>query len=187
MARISDSIRAARAAWNRPGRPRPATREIAIPKDGQESVWDFPRPPRLESWSERVKIEFAGATLADTNHALRLLETSHPPTYYVPMADVNMDMLRPAGGASMCEWKGQAAYFDVVAPQRVAARAAWSYPDPFDDFAQVAGHLAFYCAAMDGCWVGGHQATPQPGGFYGGWVTPHVTGPFKGGPGSAGW
>jgi uncharacterized protein (DUF427 family) len=141
----------------------------------------------LEPWAERVRIEFAGMPLVDTTKALRLLETSHPPTYYVPAADIHMDALRPAPGSSLCEWKGQAAYFDVVSPERVAARAAWAYPDPFDDFAAVAGHLAFYCAAMDACWVGGHRATPQPGGFYGGWVTPHVTGPFKGGPGSAGW
>ena len=134
-----------------------------------------------------MRIEFAGMTLADTSNALRLLETSHPPTYYLPMADVNTEMLRPAGGASMCEWKGQAAYYDVVAPEKVAARAGWTHPDPFEDFDKVAGHIAFYCAAMDGCWVGGHRATPQPGAFYGGWVTPHVTGPFKGGPGSAGW
>ncbi len=194
MARITDSIRAARASWDRPGRRGPALSEIVSPGPGQESVWDFPRPPQLEPWSERVRVEFAGRTIADTVSALRVLETSHPPTYYLPLRDVDMDTLRPAGGGSMCEWKGAASYYDVVAADAadaadaaVAARAAWRYRDPFEDFAGVADHVAFYCAAMDACWVGEHRATPQPGGFYGGWVTPHVTGPFKGVPGSAGW
>ncbi len=187
MARIPDSVRAARAAWSRPGRPQPALDQIVPPGPGQESVWDFPRPPRLEAWTQRVRVEFGGLTIADSRQTLRALETSHPPTYYIPRADVNMDALRPAPGASMCEWKGAASYFDVVAGGEVAAKAGWSYADPFEDFAGVADHFAFYCAAMDGCWVGGHRATPQPGGFYGGWVTEHVTGPFKGSPGSMGW
>lgn len=187
MARIPDSIRAARAAWDRPGRPKPALRDIVTPGPGQESVWDFPRPPQLELWPQRVRVEFGGVTIADSTQALRALETSHPPTYYVPLADVNMDALRPAPGASVCEWKGAASYFDIVAGAQVAAKAGWSYPDPFEDFARVAEHFAFYCAAMDACWVGEHRATPQPGGFYGGWVTAHVTGPFKGAPGSMGW
>ncbi len=150
-------------------------------------MWDFPRPPRLEPWTERVRVEFGGRTIADTTSAVRVLETSHPPTYYIPPGDIDMSALRPAGGGSLCEWKGAATYFDVVAGDAVARRAAWAYADPFDDFAAVVDHVAFYCAAMDVCWVGGHRATPQPGGFYGGWVTPHVTGPFKGEPGSSGW
>lgn len=187
MAHLPENVRAARAAWSQPGRPRPAASDIVEPGPGQTSVWDFPRPPRLESWAERVRIEFGGRTIADTSRALRVLETSHPPTYYLPRADVDMTLLRPAGRGSICEWKGNAHYFDVVVANAVATRAAWTYPDPFEDFAEVGDHLAFYCAAMDACWVGEHRATPQPGGFYGGWVTAHVTGPFKGGPGSTGW
>ncbi len=187
MASIPDHIRAARAAWSRPGRPKPALEDIVPPAPGQESVWDFPRPPRLEGWSERVRVELGGVTIADSTRTLRVLETSHPPTYYVPPTDVNMDALRRTAGASVCEWKGTAAYFDVVGGGKTAAKSAWSYPDPFEDFGRVAEHVAFYCAAMDACWVGGHRATPQPGGFYGGWVTSHVTGPFKGIPGSTGW
>lgn len=187
MASLTDSIRAARDAWSLPHRPRPAPADIVTAGPGQQSVWDFPRPPRLEPWTTRVYVEFGGKIIADTRSALRMLETSHPPTYYIPQRDIDMTALRPAGGGSLCEWKGEAAYFDVLSGDAVAARGAWSYPDPFEDFSDVAGHVAFYCAAMDGCWVGGHRATPQPGGFYGGWVTPHVTGPFKGGPNSKGW
>lgn len=187
MARIPDSIRAARAAWSRPGRPKPALEHVVPPGPGQQSVWEFPRPPLLEPWPQRVRVEFGGVTIADSTHTLRALETSHPPTYYVPRADVNMDALRPAPGSSICEWKGAASYFDIVVGTQVATKGAWNYPDPYEDFARVAGHFAFYCAGMDECWVGEHRATPQPGGFYGGWVTEHVTGPFKGIPGSMGW
>ncbi|MEM6295724.1 MAG: DUF427 domain-containing protein [Myxococcota bacterium] len=187
MAKIPDSIKAARALWSQPGRPGPSASSIVAPGPGQESVWDFPRPPRLEAWGERVRIEFGGREIANTTAALRVLETSHPPTYYIPPADVDPEVLRRAPGASMCEWKGTAAYFDVVVGEHVATKSAWAYPDPFEDFAEVRDHLAFYCAAMDACWVGEHRAQPQPGGFYGGWVTAHVVGPFKGGPGSAGW
>ena len=161
--------------------------KVVPPGPGQESVWDFPRPPRLEPWPERIRIEYGGTTIADTTAALRVLETSHPPTYYIPLADLRPGTLRAAGGGSICEWKGAAAYFDIVVGDTVATKAAWSYPHPTEAFAAIVNHYAFYCAAMDACWLGEHRATPQPGGFYGGWVTPHVTGPFKGGPGTLGW
>ena len=157
------------------------------PGPGQESVWDYPRPPRLERVPERVRILFGGSVLADTAAAWRVLETSHPPTYYLPPGEVAAGALVPVGQGSVCEWKGPARYFDVVLGGRRAGRAAWSYPDPLPPFAPLAGHLAFYAGAMDACWVGGDRATPQPGGFYGGWVTSRVVGPFKGGPGSWGW
>lgn len=134
-----------------------------------------------------MRIEFAGVTIADTRGALRLLETSHPPSYYLPPDDVDASVLQRAEGASMCEWKGQAVYWSVRVGDRSARACAWSYPDPFDEFAQIAHYLCFYCAPMDACWVGEHRAEPQPGGFYGGWITPDVVGPFKGGPGSGGW
>ncbi len=157
------------------------------PGPGQESVWDYPWPPRLEPVARRVRVVFGGRTIADSTRAFRVLETSHPPTYYVPRADVAADALEPAAGESFCEWKGTARYFDVVAGGRRAPRAAWSYPEPFPAFAAIAGHVAFYAGPMDACYVGDEQARPQPGRFYGGWITADVVGPFKGEPGSRGW
>lgn len=162
--------------------PKPIT-----PGPGQESVWDYPRPPRLERVGERIRILFGGLALADTVAAWRVLETSHPPTYYLPPGDIAAGALVPVGQGSVCEWKGPARYFDVVLGGRRASRAAWTYPAPLAPFAALADHVAFYAAAMDACWVGEERAEPQPGGFYGGWVTGRVVGPFKGGPGSWGW
>lgn len=163
-------------------RPRP---DLAGP--GQESVWGYPRPPRAEPTRARVTIEHRGRRLVDTTRAVRLLETSHPPTYYVPPADVLPGLLRRAGGGSVCEWKGQATYWDVVLDDEVVPRAAWSYPAPTPTFAAFKDHLAFYAVPFDRCSVDGEAATPQPGRFYGGWITGRVTGPFKGVPGSEGW
>ncbi|WP_460460316.1 DUF427 domain-containing protein [Angustibacter peucedani] len=158
---------------------------------GQESVWDYPRPPRLEPTSEHVVVRLGGVVVADTRRALRVLETSHPPTYYLPVDDVVAGALRPADGSSFCEWKGQAAYLDVVggtagAPV-VAARAAWTYPTPSAAFAPLVDHVALYPGRMDEVTVDGEPVQPQDGGFYGGWITSRVVGPFKGGPGSNGW
>jgi uncharacterized protein (DUF427 family) len=157
------------------------------PGPGQESVWDYPRPPRLERVADRIRILFAGAVLADTTAAWRVLETSHPPTYYLPRADIAAGALVPAGGGSVCEWKGPAAYVDVVLGGRRAERVGWTYPDPLPPFAAIADHYAFYAGPMDACFVGDERATPQPGGFYGGWMTSRIVGPVKGGPGSWGW
>lgn len=155
---------------------------------GEESVWSYSRPPKLERESRRIRIVFGGETIAETDAAWRVLETSHPPVYYLPRDCFLDGVLQPAPGSSLCEWKGQARYWDVVASDgTVAARAGWSYPSPVDRFAPIAGHVAVYCAPMDACYVGDEQATPQPGGFYGGWITSWVKGPFKGGPGSWGW
>jgi uncharacterized protein (DUF427 family) len=154
---------------------------------GEESVWDYPRPPALEPVAERVRVVFEGTPLADSTRALRVLETSHPPVYYLPRDDVDMERLRPAPGSSYCEWKGDARYFDVVGKERVAERVAWSYESPVARFAPLAGYIAFYAGPMDACFVGDEVATPQPGGFYGGWVTSRIKGPIKGTPGSWGW
>ena len=155
---------------------------------GQESVWDYPRPPRLERTPRRIRVVLAGITVADSQHALRVLETSHPPTYYVPPADVRWDYLEAQSGlGSVCEWKGAARYFNVVAGGRRSVRAAWSYPDPTDAFRALKDHVAFYVGLMDACFVDKEQAWSQPGGFYGGWVTSEIVGPFKGEPGSEGW
>jgi uncharacterized protein (DUF427 family) len=157
------------------------------PGPGQESVWDYPRPPRLEPEPRRIRIWFDGELLADTVRAYRVLETSHPPVYYLPPEDVKMELLEEASGGSFCEWKGMARYWTVAHGERKADRAAWSYAHPLPPFARLAGHLAFYAGPMDRCEVGEARAMPQPGGFYGGWVTPWVVGPFKGGAGSWGW
>jgi uncharacterized protein (DUF427 family) len=157
------------------------------PGPGQESVWDYPRPPRVEADTTVVEVVLGGETVARTTRALRLLETSHPPTYYLPRSDFRPGSLRPAKGTSFCEWKGVAAYLDVVAGETVARRAAWYYPHPTRAFAVLADHVALYPAAMDRCLVDGEVVVPQPGGFYGGWITSRVVGPFTGGPGTLFW
>ena len=162
------------------------------PGPGQESCWDYPRPPALEPVTARLQVVLGGVTVAETTHAWRVLETSHPPNYYFPVADVLPGALVPADGASFCEWKGRARYFDVhsrpgTAGAQVAEHAAWGYDTPSSSFAVLRDHVAFYAGPMDACFVDGERVTPQPGEFYGGWITSAVAGPFKGGPGSRGW
>ena len=152
-----------------------------------ESVWDYPRPPRVEPSSELVEVVLGGVVIASTTASYRVLETSHPPTYYLPRAAFQEGALRPAEGSSFCEWKGAASYYDLVGGTAVAARAAWCYPEPAPGFESIAGHLAVYPALVDRCTVDGEVVEPQPGGFYGGWITSRVTGPFKGAPGTRGW
>ena len=151
-----------------------------------ENAWDYPRPPALEPVRLPVQIVFAGQVIARTEAALRVLETSHPPVYYLPPDAFTSGILEPAGGESFCEWKGIARYWDLRVGAHMAQRVAWSYPAPNPDFAPLRDHLAVYAGPMDECRVGDEVVTPQPGGFYGGWITSWVRGPFKGGPGSAG-
>jgi uncharacterized protein (DUF427 family) len=162
-----------------------AQRRVA-PGPGQESVWDYPRPPRLEPVAERVRLLLGDLTVADTTGALRVLETSHPPVYYLPPADIRMDLIEPAGGSSYCEWKGVARYHALRSGERRLDKVAWSYPEPTPAFRALAGYLAFYLDPLAG-FVGDEEARPQPGRFYGGWVTSRVVGPFKGEPGTGGW
>ncbi|MER5948275.1 DUF427 domain-containing protein [Streptomyces sp. NPDC001904] len=153
-----------------------------------ESVWDYPRPPAMRADGRRVRVECAGQIVADTCRAVRVLETSHPPVFYIPPADVRIDFLVPVSGRSTwCEWKGSAQYWDVVVGNDVRGRAAWSYPRPESDYAQLAGYFAFYPSLMDRCTVGGEVVMAQDGDFYGGWITGEVQGPFKGGPGTKMW
>lgn len=152
-----------------------------------ENVWDYPRPPRLELVDRSVRIVFGGRLIAETMAAFRVLETSHPPVYYLPPSAFRECSVEPAPGESFCEWKGFARYWSLRVGDIVANRAAWSYPDPTTAFAALQDHLAVYAGAMDACFVGEEAVTPQPGGFYGGWVTSDLKGPFKGGPGSLGW
>jgi uncharacterized protein (DUF427 family) len=161
---------------------------IASHADIKEDVWAYPRPPALEPVPRIVRIVFAGKTIAVTTGALRVLETSHPPVYYLPPgAFTNCTLKRASGAASVCEWKGAAAYWDIRAGARVARRAAWSYPEPTPAYAVLRDHVAVYAGAMEQCFVGDEVVTPQPGGFYGGWITSDIKGPFKGEPGTVGW
>ena len=156
------------------------------PGPGQESVWDYPRPPRLEETDERVKVVFAGVTLAYTARAKRVLETSHPPVYYIPPEDIRTEYLTLARGTSFCEWKGAARYYDVSTEEQMERRAAWFYPDPVPAYRDL-NYVAFYPSLMDACWVGGEKVRAQEGDSYGGWITSDIVGPLKGGPGTWGW
>ncbi|MGV3713270.1 DUF427 domain-containing protein [Pseudolysinimonas sp.] len=156
-------------------------------RPGQESVWDYPRPPRVEPVRARVTIELGGERIATTGRAVRVLETSHPPVYYLPIADFAPGALTPAEGSSFCEYKGRAAYLDVHGGGRTRAGPAWTYPDPSRGFEALVGTVAVYAQQMDRCTVGDETVVPQPGRFYGGWITSGVVGPFKGGPGTSGW
>jgi len=152
-----------------------------------ENVQSYPRPPLCEPVPQVVRLAVDGVTVAETDAAWRVCETHHPPTYYLPQAALAPGLLRPAGGGSWCEWKGGATYFDVLGTGGALPRAAWSYPSPTTAFAGLAGHVAFYLSDRVRGWVGGIAASPQPGGFYGGWVTPNLSGRIKGPPGTTHW
>lgn len=158
-----------------------------VPGPGQESVWQYPRPPRVESSRSRVVVRLGGRVIADTTDSVRVLETSHPPVYYLPRAAFPEGTLVPAPGSSFCEYKGAAKYLTVTTPDATADRAAWYYPTPSPGYEQLVDRVALYPALMDSCEVDGETVLPQTGGFYGGWITSKVVGPFKGEPGTTGW
>jgi uncharacterized protein (DUF427 family) len=170
--------------WPYYGQQRP---EFAVePGQGRESVWDYPRPPRIESDAREVVVRVADVVVARTRNACRVLETASPPSFYIPRTDVENDYLQPAGGSSTCEWKGTARYWTVSVPPLVLERVGWSYDQPHAAFEPIQGWISFYPGRIE-CYVDGVRVMPQPGGFYGGWITPDVVGPFKGAPGSTGW
>jgi uncharacterized protein (DUF427 family) len=154
---------------------------------GQESVWDYPRPPRVEDSDRRIQVIFNGVVIADTQRARRVLETSHPPVYYIPPEDVQLEYLTATDHTTFCEWKGQAAYYSITVGERTVANAAWFYPRPIATFASIKDYVAFYPSMMEACVVDGERVQSQPGDFYGGWITRDIVGPFKGGAGTAGW
>jgi uncharacterized protein (DUF427 family) len=155
---------------------------------GVERVWDYPRPPAVNPVKRRVRIEVAGELLADSTRALRVLETSHPPTIYVPPQDVRSQWLEPSGGrGSWCEFKGQARYVDAVVPGRRVAQVGWFYPDPSSGYEALLDHVAFYPGRVDAAWLDDERVSAQDGDFYGGWITADLVGPFKGPPGTLGW
>jgi uncharacterized protein (DUF427 family) len=175
----------ARRKWKHDGSERPPWAES--PAAGQQSVWDFPRPPRIEAELRTVRVEHRGVLVAESRDALRIVETAGAPAFYLPVADVDESLLASVETVSFCEWKGRARHFRLQVAGDVVREAAWSYPDPFPEFEAIRDRFAFHPARIDGCWLGDAKATAQPGGYYGGWVTQDLSGPIKGGPGSGSW
>lgn len=162
-------------------------RDRIQPGPGQESVWDYPRPPRLEASTKHIQVVFNGVIIADTHRAQRVLETSHPPVYYISPEDIQSQYFTRTARSSFCEWKGQAAYYTITVGDRTAENAAWFYPNPTRSFASIKDYVAVYPSRMEACYVDGEKVTAQPGDFYGGWITSDIVGPFKGGVGTWGW
>ncbi len=157
------------------------------PKIGQESVWDYPRPPKLEKVNKHIEVYFNGEVIASTSQAYRVLETSHPPVYYLPLNDVKTEYLKPSDKVTYCEWKGEGSYYNLNVGDKFASDAAWYYDKPTKRFEEIKGYPAFYAHKMDKCLIDGEEVKPQPGNFYGGWITKDIVGPFKGIEGSWGW
>lgn len=177
-------LQAARDAWAWRGRQRPPF--AVVPGPGQVSVWDFPRPPRLAADTREVVLHWGGVQVARSRRALCVLETAHPPSFYLPWDDVARQLLQAAPGGSFCEWKGPACYWSLVDGARHLPAVAWSYPQPLAGAEALADRVAFYLGGLQGT-IDGVALRPQPGGFYGGWITPELVGPFKGEPGSESW
>ncbi len=161
--------------------------EPISPGPGQESVWDYPRPPRVEDVTKHIRIIFNHELIADTRRARRVLETSHPPNYYIPLDDIKTEYLTPSDRSTYCEWKGRASYYTLWVGDRQTKDAAWYYPEVLPAYAELSGYVGFYPGPMDACYVDDEKVQPQPGSFYAGWITQDIVGPFKGGPGTWGW
>lgn len=157
------------------------------PEKGQESVWDYPRPPAIKLFKGSVEVIHSGETIVRTTRAIRILETSHPPVFYLPLIDVNSEFLKDSEQRSFCEWKGMAHYFHFVVKGELIQNAAWYYPEPNERYAALKNHIAIYPSKVDECFVNGEKVQAQEGDFYGGWITNDIVGPFKGSPGSFGW
>jgi uncharacterized protein (DUF427 family) len=166
----------------------PPRRSNVKAQRSKENVWDYPRPPRIEHVDRHVRVVLGGETIAETDRALRVLETASPPTIYIPREDVREEVLIEAEGVQTeCEWKGTASYVHAEAGGKRANRVAWHYPEPKEGFEQLRDHLAFYPRRVDAAFLDDEEVTPQPGAYYGGWITEEIEGPFKGEPGSEGW
>lgn len=177
MTKLPSWAESGQSQWEYHGQKRP---KFAIkPKKGQESVWDYPRPPKIEKDSREILVIFYNKIIARTTNAFRVLETASPPTFYIPATDVNIKYLKKTVGESKCEWKGEAIYWNVIVDDKKAERAAWSYPQPFPDFSKIKSYFSFYPSKVH-CYVNGESVKPQPGGFYGGWITKEIVGPVKG-------
>jgi uncharacterized protein (DUF427 family) len=165
----------------------PANIKPEKPDCVQESVWDYPRPPRVEKTSKRIRVVFNGVTVVDTQDAYRVLETGHPPVYYIPQSDIQMQYLSTTKRETFCEFKGDANYWTIEVEGEKAENAAWMYANPNKDYAAIRNHIAFYPSKMATCYVDYYQVQAQAGDFYGGWITADIVGPFKGGAGTLGW
>jgi len=157
------------------------------PDCDQESVWDYPRPPRVEKTKKTLKVVFNGKVIAETTNGYRVLETSHPPAYYIPQADIHMNNLQATSRSTFCEFKGAASYWTIQVDDKIAPNAAWGYKSPTRGFEVIKDHICFYASKMDACYVDDEQVQSQAGDFYGGWITSDIVGPFKGGAGTWGW
>lgn len=177
-------LKRVRAQWSHRGSSRPPW--AIDPRPGQESVWDYPRPPRLDPDDRLVRVVHGAIIIAESRRAIRALETASPPTFYIPPRDVRMESLVRGRGTSLCEWKGNASYWSLRTSGGEIPNVGWSYERPCIEFMAIQGYLSFYPAKVE-CYIGRERAQPQPGGFYGGWVTEEIVGPFKGEPGTAGW
>jgi uncharacterized protein (DUF427 family) len=158
-----------------------------VPEPGQESVWDYPRPPKLEDSSDHIQVVFNGVTIANTHHAKRVLETSHPPVYYIPPEDIKMEYLSPSSNSTYCEFKGNASYYTIKVGEKMISNGAWYYRNPSPGYESMANYIAFYPGKMDACYIDDEKVQAQEGDFYGGWITSKIIGPFKGGAGTSGW
>lgn len=182
---MEDWLQRARDAWKFKGRERPP---FAVePGPGQESVWDYPRPPAVEPEPRRVRVELGGVVLAESSRAIRVLETASAPAIYLPPEDVAMEHLEAQSEGSICEWKGPWHYWTIVVGERRVPNGAWSYPEPFAGYEAIRDYISLYPGRVDLCRLGDEDVQPQPGGFYGGWVTQEIVGPMKGEPGTGGW
>ena len=181
---LKEEIIKARNEWTHRGERRP---DFAIsPDSGQESVWDYPRPPRIDKDDRLIIVKFKENLIAQSNRTVRILETASPPVFYIPPEDVNAEYLEKQEMESICEWKGLATYWAIIIDGIKINNAGWSYPKPFSGYEQIKDYISFYPSKLD-CFVGDEQAKPQPGGFYGGWVTSEIIGPYKGEPGTSWW
>lgn len=169
--------------WKYRGQKRPDF--AAVPGPGQESVWDYPRPPKLAQDGRLVVVYHGDQVVASSSKTYRVLETASPPSFYIPLKDVNWDLLTPVPGSSVCEWKGEAKYWTLEFNPKIGV-VGWSYPDPTPDFERIRGYISFYPAVL-ACYVSGERVRAQPGQFYGGWITREIIGPFKGDPGTEHW
>ena len=162
-------------------------RKLTVPEPGQESVWDYPRPPRVEDSGKHAEVFFNNILIADSTDSKRVLETSSPPVYYIPREDIEMKYLIPSGKMTVCEWKGRASYYTISVHGKRRENAAWYYPDPAPGYEAIKDYIAFYPQMMDACYLDGELVKAQAGRFYGGWITADIVGPFKGEPGTEGW
>jgi len=184
MSELTEQIRRARAKWKYRGDVRP---DFAVaPEEGQESVWDYPRPPRIDPDERTIVVKYQSELIAESKSTVRILETSSPPVFYIPDKDIDMSKLKEGTGSSLCEWKGWAIYWDVITEKETIENVGWSYPDPFPGYEEIRNYVSFYPARLE-CFVDGERVLPQPGGYYGGWVTSEIVGPVKGEPGTGRW